>query len=62
MTTYDNIRNRRIELNLSQEELAKKLGYSDRSAISKIEAGHYVLTKRYEKWKLVKNYITLEKN
>lgn len=44
MTTYDNIRNRRIELNLSQEELAKKLGYSDRSAISKIEAGHYDLS------------------
>jgi len=44
MTTYDNIKNRRIELNLSQDELAKKLGYSDRSAISKIEAGHYDLS------------------
>lgn len=44
MTTYDNIKNRRIELNLSQDELAKKLGYSDRSAISKIEAGNYDLS------------------
>lgn len=44
MTTYDNIRSRRIELNLSQDELAKKLGYSDRSAISKIEAGNYDLS------------------
>lgn len=33
------IRNRRLELNLSQDELAKRTGYSDRTAISKIESG-----------------------
>lgn len=36
---YDNIKNRRIELGMSQEELAEKMGYTDRSSISKIEAG-----------------------
>lgn len=33
----DNIRKRREELNLSQEELALKLGYKSRSSINKIE-------------------------
>lgn len=33
------IRNRRLELNISQDELAKRTGYSDRTAISKIESG-----------------------
>ena len=36
---YENIRNRRIELGLTQDELAKKVGYSDRSMIAKIESG-----------------------
>lgn len=36
---YRNIRERRIELGLTQEELAKKLGYADKSMIAKIEAG-----------------------
>lgn len=39
MTIYDRIRARRIELNMSQEELANKLGYKTRSAINKIESG-----------------------
>lgn len=33
------IRDRRVELGLSQEELAKKLGYSGKSMISLIESG-----------------------
>lgn len=33
------IKNRRLELNMSQQELADKLGYTDRSAIAKIETG-----------------------
>lgn len=33
------IRNRRRELNMSQQELADILGYTDRSAIAKIETG-----------------------
>lgn len=36
---YINIRNRRLELNMSQEELAHRVGYTDRSSIAKIETG-----------------------
>lgn len=36
---YRNIKNRRLELGLTQSELAKKLGYSDKSMIAKIEKG-----------------------
>lgn len=36
---YKNIRKRRLELNMSQQELADKLGYKSRSAINKIELG-----------------------
>ena len=37
--TGDIIRTLRLRKGLSQEELAKKMGYSDRSAISRIEKG-----------------------
>ncbi|WP_067536969.1 helix-turn-helix domain-containing protein [Emergencia timonensis] len=36
---YHNIKNRRLKLGLTQSELAKKLGYSDKSMIAKIEKG-----------------------
>lgn len=36
---YKKIRSRREELNMSQDELAKKLGYKSRSSINKIEKG-----------------------
>jgi repressor LexA len=36
---YKNIKARRIELGLTQNQLAKIMGYTDRSAIAKIEAG-----------------------
>ena len=36
---YKNIRNRRLELNVTQSELATKLGYADKSMIAKIEKG-----------------------
>ena len=39
LPVYDNIRRRRIELNISQQELANKLGYTSRTTIAKIEAG-----------------------
>lgn len=39
MNLYDRIRLRREELNMSQEELALKLGYKSRSSINKIEMG-----------------------
>lgn len=36
---YKNIRNRRIELGMTQDELARLVGYSDRTSIAKIESG-----------------------
>lgn len=39
MKLYDNIKRRRIELGMTQKELADALGYSDRSAIAHIEKG-----------------------
>lgn len=39
MNVCDRIKKRREELNLSQEELANKLGYKSRSSINKIEMG-----------------------
>lgn len=41
---YINIKRRREELKMSQTELAKKLGYKDRSTIAKIESGENDLT------------------
>lgn len=39
MELYKNIRNRRIELGLTQAELAEKIGYRSISTIAKIERG-----------------------
>ena len=36
---YENIRARRIALHMTQQELAKKLGYKSTSTIAKIESG-----------------------
>lgn len=36
---YENIKKRRLELNMTQEQLAEKMGYSDKTMISKIESG-----------------------
>lgn len=36
---YKRIKNRREELQMSQDELAKKMGYKSRSSIQKIEKG-----------------------
>lgn len=36
---YINIRNRRIELDMTQDELAVRTGYKNRSAIARIERG-----------------------
>ena len=38
-TIGSNIKQRREELGLTQEELAKKMGYKSKSTINKIEAG-----------------------
>lgn len=39
MEWYDRIKSRRIEINISQQELAKRVGYHSRSSINKIEQG-----------------------
>ncbi len=39
MSLYENIKHRREELGMTQEELATKLGYKSRSTINKIELG-----------------------
>ncbi len=38
-TMYDRIRKLRNDLQYSQEQLAQKVGYADKTAIAKIEAG-----------------------
>ena len=38
-TMYERIRDLRVARNMSQEELAKAVGYKDRSMITKIEGG-----------------------
>ena len=45
-TIGERIRQRRIELNMSQEELAIKIGYNDRSSIAKIESGERDIRQR----------------
>lgn len=44
MTIGERIKKRRLELGMSQEALAYKLGYKSRSSINKIELGHENLT------------------
>ena len=39
MTMYDRIKKRRRELDMSQDELAEKCGYTGRSMISRVEKG-----------------------
>ena len=39
LTIYEKIKNRRLELGYSQDELAKRMGYRSRSTINKIESG-----------------------
>lgn len=44
METYENIKRLREQLGLSQEALAEKVGYKDRSSIAKIESGRVDLS------------------
>lgn len=44
LTLYENIKKIRTERGLSQQELAEKSGYTDRSSIAKIESGKVDLT------------------
>jgi transcriptional regulator with XRE-family HTH domain len=44
ITIGDRIRYRRIAMGMTQDELAKKLGYKSRASINKIEMGHTDIT------------------
>ena len=45
MELCDRVRARRLELHMTQDELAKKMGYSSRVSINKIEMGRPVSQK-----------------
>lgn len=45
MTLYERIKNRRIELGMTQTELAELTGYTSRSTIARIEAGTRDITR-----------------
>lgn len=54
MTTADRIRNRRMELGLTQLEIAKKLGLTTKAAVSKIEnKGDNIKLSTIEKYAVV---------
>lgn len=46
MTIYDRIKAKRIELGLTQDELAQRCGYKSRSSINKIELGYRDINQR----------------
>lgn len=46
MTTGDRIKKRRNELGMTQEELAKKLGYASRSSVNKVEKSRELSNKK----------------
>lgn len=48
MTVGERIKQRRLELGLSQDELAKKVGYKSRSSINKIELARDLPLKKVE--------------
>ena len=49
MTVGERIKQRRIELHLSQDELAKRVGYKSRSSINKIELARELPLRKVEK-------------
>lgn len=49
MTIGERIRNRRIELGMTQDELAKKTGYKSRSSINKLESARVLPSRKIEK-------------
>lgn len=49
MNIGERIRNRRIELGLTQDEVAKKTGYKSRSSINKIESSRNLPLSKVEK-------------
>lgn len=49
MTVGERIKEKRLEMNLSQDELAKKVGYKSRSSIQKIECARDLPLKKVTK-------------
>lgn len=49
MTIGDRVRNKRLELNMTQEELALKMGYKGRSAVNKMENATELTLKNVKK-------------
>lgn len=58
MTIGEIIRERRIELEISQDELAKMAGYTNRSSIARIESGEIDLP--YSKFLLITKALDLD--
>lgn len=56
MNIGERIKNRRVELNLTQEELAKMTGYTTRSTINKIE--QELMTCHYQRFRFSQTYLT----
>ena len=50
MNIGDGIRSRREELGLTQEELAKKLGYKSRSSVNKVETSRELSNKKVRRY------------
>lgn len=59
MNLYDNIKRLRTMQGMSQEELAKKVGYNDRSSIAKIESGSAHLLHSFKNRIIVRFFNTL---
>ena len=49
MTIGERIKQRRIELNMTQDELAKRTGYKSRSSINKLETARALPSRKIEK-------------
>lgn len=58
MTIGEIIRERRTELEISQDELAKRVGYTNRSSIARIESGEIDLP--YSKIVSIANALSLD--
>ena len=55
MSVGKRIRDKRIELNMTQDELAKKVGYKSRSSIQKIEAARDLPLKKISRMAVALN-------
>ena len=49
MTIGERIKQRRIELGMTQDELAQKIGYKSRSSVNKLESARVLPSRKIEK-------------